>query len=103
MSQCTQKFQVQYLKYRRYQNALQKSKRALTHSLQYCTSHPYLLAFAEDIVLVARPVDQVQDMLASINTGLTNVDLDIAISKCSTFETVTRNKTWAVRNTTLLQ
>jgi hypothetical protein len=57
-----------------------------------------VLAFADNLVLVARTADEAQTLLIALAVGLQDYGLIVGSDKCSSFQIVTKIKTWATRH-----
>jgi hypothetical protein len=57
-----------------------------------------VLAFADDLVLVARTVEEAQFLLTKPSAGLQECGLTVVTNKCSSFQIVAKSKTWATRD-----
>lgn len=60
-----------------------------------------ILAFADDIALIAKDAREAQQQLNAVKSYLQNMDMSLSISKCATFQIVHKNKTWHIRNPNL--
>lgn len=57
-----------------------------------------VLAFADDVVLIAKDAIEARKQINYINEYLTNIGMSISVSKCATFQIVHRNKTWYIKD-----
>lgn len=57
-----------------------------------------VLAFADDVVLVAKDATEAQKQINYLNDYLTNIGMSISVSKCATFRIVHKNKTWYIKD-----
>lgn len=56
------------------------------------------MAFADDVVLLAKNKEVAAMQIQQVYDRLKEKDMTLSIDKCSTFEYVSRNKTWFIRN-----
>jgi hypothetical protein len=57
-----------------------------------------VLAFADDLVLVARTMEEAQSLLNKLAAGLQDCALTVATNECSSFQIVAKSKTRATRD-----
>lgn len=57
-----------------------------------------VLAFADDVVLVAKDVTEARKQITYLNDYLTNIGMSISVTKCATFQIVQKNKTWYIKD-----
>jgi hypothetical protein len=57
-----------------------------------------VLAFADNLVQVARTADEAQALLIALAVGLQDCGLIMGSDKCSPFQIVTKSKTWTTRH-----
>ena len=61
-----------------------------------------VMAFADDIVAIARTKEVANEQLQLISGYLADLGMSLSPSKCATFEYVPKGKTWYVRNPGIL-
>ncbi|CAK9829662.1 Retrovirus-related Pol polyprotein from type-2 retrotransposable element R2DM [Anthophora retusa] len=57
-----------------------------------------IMAFADDLVLLAKTKEEAQSQAKSIYTYLGKLGMKISIEKCLSFQVVCKNKTWHLQN-----
>lgn len=57
-----------------------------------------VLAFADDVVLIAKDATEAQKQITYLNDYLTSIGMSISVSKCATFQIVQKNKTWYIKD-----
>lgn len=57
-----------------------------------------ILAFADDIVLIAKNVTEASKQIEIINKYLTKIGMSLSVSKCATFQIVHKNKSWYIKD-----
>ena len=57
-----------------------------------------VLAFADDIILIAKDDLEAKKQINYINKYLSDIGMSLSVSKCATFQIVYRNKTWYMKD-----
>jgi len=57
-----------------------------------------ILAFADDVVLIAKDVTEATKQVKYINEYLTNIGMSLSVSKCASFQVIHKNKTWYMKD-----
>lgn len=69
-----------------------------TKGIQVAEDKLSILAFADDIVLISKDAAEAKAQLLILDDYLKSLGMELSIAKCSTFELVTKNKTWYLRD-----
>lgn len=60
-----------------------------------------VLAFADDIVLIAKNEEEARKQVEIVNKYFTSINMSLSVSKCATFQIMHKNKSWYIKDPTI--